>query len=458
MSSDSPTIFISYSHRDERLKERLATHLSVLRGRLDVWDDRRLRAGDNWYAEIEAAIESADVAVMLISADFLSSDFISKEEVPRLLKRLQEDGLAMVPILVRSCAWKEIPWLSAMQIRPTNARPLTALKGNAREDALSALTVEIVELAGKKTPPNEPAANAAATDAPPMEPPESVAAADDPPKTSKAEQISVEAPLEPSLAWANQLGRDTAGDWASVEMVGIKQRLRWIPPGEFIMGSPESEVGRHDDEGPTHKVTLTHGYWLAETPCTQALWQAVMRENPSHYKSPQRPVENVSFEDCQQFIERLNQQIPGLAARLPSEAEWEYACRAGTSGATWNGELQIVNRESPVLESIAWYCGNRGLGVEDGPRGVGQKRPNPWGLYDMLGNVFEWCQDGWRSYAQRPEVDPEEQEGAVRVARGGSWLSRGRLVRAAYRQPRLLSAQAVHQGFRLVLGPKRGAR
>ena len=119
------------------------------------------------------------------------------------------------------------------------------------------------------------------------------------------------------------------------------QRFRWIQPGSFVMGSPEEENGRYDDETP-HQVNLSQGYWLADTACTQALWQAVMGNNPSQFKGENRPVDSVSWNDVQQFIETLNQQQPGLNLRLPSEAEWEYACRAGTTGAfNFEGELSL---------------------------------------------------------------------------------------------------------------------
>jgi len=235
----------------------------------------------------------------------------------------------------------------------------------------------------------------------------------------------------------------------------VAQRLRWIPPGSFVMGSPESEAGRYDDEG-QHEVTLTEGCWLGETPVTQALWQAVMGANPSRFKSADRPVEQVSWDDCQQLVKALNDMVPGLEARLPTEAEWEHACRAGTTTATWAGDLEILGRNNaPLLDSIAWYGGNCGVDFEladgwdttgeyweekqyDFSRGgthpVGRKEPNPLGLYDMLGNVYEWCADWYGPYQAEPVTDPRGPDvGASRVVRGGGWVSIARYVRAAYR-------------------------
>jgi len=146
-----------------------------------------------------------------------------------------------------------------------------------------------------------------------------------------------------------------------------------------------------------------------------------LSDNPSRFQGEDRPVERVSWEDCQGFIERLNAQLPGLGSRLPTEAQWEYACRAGTKTA-WYGE---------ELETIAWYAANSGN--ETHP--VKQLEPNAWGLYDMLGNVDEWCYDGRRDYADAAQVDPVGpiNADAGRVIRGGGWLYSAQGVRAACR-------------------------
>jgi formylglycine-generating enzyme required for sulfatase activity len=146
-----------------------------------------------------------------------------------------------------------------------------------------------------------------------------------------------------------------------------------------------------------------------------------MGTNPSHFKGEERPVDRVSWEDCQRFIERLNGQLPGLALSLPTEAQWEYACRAGTETA----------RYAENLEAIAGYEGNSGSETH----AVGQLQPNAWGLYDMLGNVDEWCYDGRRDYTEETQVDPvgPTDAGANRVIRGGGWSLPARVVRAAFR-------------------------
>lgn len=147
--------------------------------------------------------------------------------------------------------------------------------------------------------------------------------------------MSAETPLLRGAipAWACEVGEDQFGPYATVDVAGVRQCLRWIPPGTFMLGSPADEVGRSDDEV-QRRVTLTGGYWIADTPVTQALWQAVMGENPATFVDPARPVEGVSGQDATRFVSRLNGRVPGLLARLPSEAEWAAACRAGVLTAS----------------------------------------------------------------------------------------------------------------------------
>lgn len=139
--------------------------------------------------------------------------------------------------------------------------------------------------------------------------------------------------------WASAWGQDQYGPWCAFQVEEVEQRMRWIPPGRFRMGSPADEGGRFDREGPQHDVELTQGFWFFETPCTQALWTAVMGDNPSHFKGTRRPVEQMSWEDCQAFIHTFNQRFPELPLTLPTEAQWEYACRAGTEGARYHFHL-----------------------------------------------------------------------------------------------------------------------
>src|SRR5208337_3266628 len=228
--------------------------------------------------------------------------------------------------------------------------------------------------------------------------------------------------------WAEDWGRDPFGAWAAFQVGGVTQKLRWIPPGKFVMGSPDHEEGRWDDEGPQHEVAIDSGFWMFETPCTQALWEAVMGKNPSRFLGPERPVERVSCEDVKDFLTRNAAMIPGLRLGLPTEEQWEYACRAGSAAGRYGD-----------LDQIAWYSENSG--GETHP--VALKQPNGWGLHDMLGNVWEWCADAYWEYGTG-----KSGASAHRVFRGGSWGDDALYVRAAYRRHRGPSSRYNYLGFR----------
>lgn len=274
-------------------------------------------------------------------------------------------------------------------------------------------------------------------------------------------------------AWAQEIGRDAYGLYAIVEIRGQKasagakvvvQRLRYIEAGHFRMGSPASEPERPQNEGPQHPVTLSAGFWLADSACTQALWEAVMGRNPSHFHAkngggPQHPVEQVSWNDVQGFLRALEKRLPGVIAGLPSEAEWEYACRAGTSTAFSFGD-QITAEQVNYAGNRPYAGGSQGL-YRESTVPVRSLPANAWGLYEMHGNVWEWCADGQREYGERDEIDPRGPEGeavAARVLRGGSWIngawrarSAGRLVVAPVRVVR-------SDGFRFSLRSTSPAR
>ncbi len=263
------------------------------------------------------------------------------------------------------------------------------------------------------------------------------------------QQLRIERLARPS--WAVGMGQDRYGLYADQELKGITQRFRWINPGTFLMGSPKDEPERLDGER-QHQVTLTQGYWLADSACTQALWQAVMGENPSHFKdNPDNPVENVSWDDVQAFIQRLNRSLPGLSARLPSEAEWEYACRAGTStpfsfGKNITTEQVNYDGNYPYPGGAKGECREKTLPVKSLPA-------NPWGLYEMHGNVWEWCVDWYGDYESRLVIDPTgPREGSGRVLRGGSWYSYARRTRSADRSRDTPAERYGRSGFRLALG------
>jgi formylglycine-generating enzyme len=204
--------------------------------------------------------------------------------------------------------------------------------------------------------------------------------------------------------WAVAWGEDAYGLWQAFEIGGVRQVMRWVPPGRFQMGSPSDEPERHEDET-EHEVTLTRGFWLAETACTQAPWRAVTGENPSRFtEDSENPVEQVSWDDCAAFVERANERPHGgLVLRFPTEAEWEYACRAGTRTPFGYGDELKTNQANYYRGYAHHRGGNRRLG---GTVSVRSFEPNHQGLYQMHGNVEEWCADWYGDYPRGPVLDP----------------------------------------------------
>jgi len=251
---------------------------------------------------------------------------------------------------------------------------------------------------------------------------------------------------------------------------GVWLEMVLIPPGEFVMGSPDSDKSAISREKPQHRVRITKPFYLGKFPVTQEQWEAVSGNspsfikgptNPSHFQGPKRPVERVNWDDCQVFLSKLNEKTGGQGSKfaLPTEAQWEYACRAGSTTRYCFGD-----KESGLGE-YAWY--KTPFGLETHP--VGEKKPNGWGLYDMHGNVWEWCQDWFDDgyYARSPVDDPTgPPAGSRHVIRGGGWLKGGNGVdrdggwgnlagscRSANRNRLQASYRIVNLGFRVARVP-----
>ncbi len=225
-----------------------------------------------------------------------------------------------------------------------------------------------------------------------------------------------------------------------------------IPAGSFIMGSPSNEAGRDNDER-QHQVTLTKEFYIQTTELTQGQWKAVMGGNPSWFSDcgDDCPVEKVSWNDVQEFIRRLNQKEGIDKYRLPTEAEWEYAARAGSTTAFANGGItELVCGHDSNLDAMGWYCGNSGKMTHP----VAQNKPNAWGLFDMHGNVWEMCQDRFGKYPSGVVTDPKgPASGTYRVDRGGSWVSFARYGRSASRRGYTPHFRVNRLGFRLARTP-----
>ena len=222
---------------------------------------------------------------------------------------------------------------------------------------------------------------------------------------------------------------------------GISIEMVKVEAGSFNMGATSEMQAPYEVEKPVHRVTLTNNYYIGKYEVTQALWQAVMGSNPSHFKGDDLPVEQVSWNDCQDFISKLN-AMTGKRFRLPTESEWEYAARGGNKsrGYQYSGSYNI--------DDVAWYSDNSGSKTH----AVGTKEPNELGIYDMTGNVWEWCQDWYDSYSSFPQTNPiGAVSGSYRVCRGGSWYDSAGYCRSSYRYYYAPDCRGYYLGFRLVL-------
>jgi formylglycine-generating enzyme len=263
--------------------------------------------------------------------------------------------------------------------------------------------------------------------------------------------------------WANAWGDDQYGLWADLTVNGVTQCMRWIEPGSFVMGSSDSErrnmkgdssedeerlrgLANSAHEIPQHTVEISTGFWLADTPCAQAFWFAIIGFNPSQFHEGEgaelRPVENVDWNAVTVFLAALASLVPEASVTLPTEAQWEYACRADTQTAYWWGNEADKTRAniSHALQRTSE---------------VKRYAANPWGLFDVHGNVWEWCADSPRDYSFHSNPDPKGSEDRAvrrfRVRRGGAWDHSAGYARSAYRSVQVTLDTWDCGGFRLAL-------
>lgn len=252
------------------------------------------------------------------------------------------------------------------------------------------------------------------------------------------------------------LNQGEVGKVIEIKLPGnVVMKFCWCPPGSFMMGCPESETGRSDDEKQV-PVGISKGFWMAQTEVTQGQWEAVMGSNPSYFQGAELPAETVSWEDAQEMVKKLNASVSlpeGWKYALPSDAQWEYACRAGTAsvyhfGDVLNGTQANCDGDHPYGTTVQGP--NLGKTAK-----VGSYAANQWGLQDMHGNVWEWCSD-WKGSKLAGGVDPMgPSTGDERVLRGGSWVIGAILCSAGYREGGEPGLQITDVGFRLALVPSR---
>ena len=264
---------------------------------------------------------------------------------------------------------------------------------------------------------------------------------------SEGQTMSISGTLSSNTAsssngYASSSSLSSGGNTISIPVKkGISIEMVKVEAGTFMMGATSEMENPYSWEKPVHQVTLPHDYYMGKYEVTQALWKTVMGSNPSYFKGDDLPVEEVSWEDCQEFISKLNSMI-GRKFRLPTEAEWEYAARGGkkSRGYQYGGSSNISD--------VAWYDGNSGSKTHP----VGMKQANELGIYDMSGNVYEWCQDWKGSYVNSSQTNPTGAvSGSYRVYRGGSWYYDARYCRSSYRNSGAPGCRLNRLGLRLVL-------
>jgi len=485
-------VFTIYAREDARLLSELLSQLKPLEisGRIKVWSDREINPGVQWEQEIVSHLDTADIILILVSPAYYNSEYIHRVEIKRAVERHQRGEATVLPIIVRPCSFEDDPVVSSLQVLPTDGKAVTddehwrsqdkawldVINGvkrtlsklrddeNRREQAV--FVAEKKEERERKTAAPLPWGRYAAvgggalalllavwflpkmfqgdnsdgvtfshpvTDTTLNEPTVSDNLKRD--SSPASQPIQVEKPTEAktsSSPASNEEKPSTINPPPSA--INFSYPMERIAGGTFTMGSHESEVGRNSDEC-QHEVTVK-SFSMGKFEVTQAQWKAIMGNNPSRFKGCDNcPVETVSWDDVQEFIKKLN-AVTGDNYRLPTEAEWEYAARGGNKTQYY----KYAGRDSP--DNVAWHSANSGQKTHP----VGSKAPNELRLYDMSGNVSEWCQDKYGPYLGCSK--PKEMTSS-RVLRGGSWGDNPDYCRAGYRFSWYPYNHDIALGFRL---------
>lgn len=382
-------LFISYSHRDREWVDRLKTMIRPLvrAEDLKLWDDSQIPPGARWREEIEKALSSAKVALLLVSDEFLASEFVTNSELPPLLEAAQREGLVILWVCLSPCFVEFTPIHDFQAVVPPS-QYLDGMGPLEQKEALKTIARSARDALATSPPVapvlEPPIATTSPTSSEPTTRPAAVLTPEPAGRTDGAPW-----PLQPIRATSSVLLRE-GNRWkqqrTSLEMEGYREELApgvtitmvRIPAGSFRMGSPQEEEGRSDDEGPQHEVRLD-GFFLGQTLITQAQWQVVagwekverdLEPDPSQFKGVNRPVENMSWFAAMEFCSRLSQRT-GRSYGLPSEAQWEYACRAGTTTPFHFGET--------ITPELANYDANHAYG--DGPKGAYREQTTDVGTF-----------------------------------------------------------------------------
>ena len=359
-------IFLCHSSGDKPEVRNLYKRLSS--DGFDPWlDEENILGGQKWEFEIAKAVKNSDVVIVCLSHKAINKAGYVHKEIKYALDKADEqpeETISLIPLKLEECNVPE-------RLRHLHWIDFFEEKGYER------LTISLQKCAETITSGIDPESNLI---------------------QRHEELIYVEE-------------NETSINTIDMEFVLIQS-------GEFDMGSPANETGRYDNEGPVHHVTISEAFYLGKYEVTQKQWHEVMGDDPSHFKGDDLPVKNVSWDDVQEFIKKLNKKENTHKYRLPSEAEWEYAARAGTTTRYSFGDGNLK------LGEYAWYSENSG----DKTHPVCKKGANPWGLYNVHGDIWEWVQDEWHNTYDGAPADGsawEDGVSAVRVLRGGGWFSTG---------------------------------
>jgi formylglycine-generating enzyme required for sulfatase activity len=394
-------IFLSYASED-RMRVRLLVEGLIRQGWSVFWD-RHLPGGRTWQEVLEAELKAACALVVVWSENSIKRKWVMEEVHAGIRQRLP-----IFPVLIDAV-------LPPLEFRSKQTVNLSAWDGATNSFAFQTLVKNIRKILGQ-------------------------------PARLKALKPTTQETCEPEPA-APKLaeGQPEPEPRVIKELTNsLGMQFVLIPAGAFSMGTGIEAEG-DEDEHPQRQVTLSQPFYLQTTPVTQGQWQRLRGENPSffHECGEDCPVENVSWNDAQEFIKKLNQMEKTDQYRLPTEAQWEYACRAGSAWSFCFGD------DEAELGKYAWYEGNS----QKSPHPVGRLKPNARGLYDMHGNVYEWCQDWYGEYHPGPVTDPKgPSSGKYRVLRGGSWDGDAGDLRSAYRLRFHPGYRYGHVGFRVARG------
>jgi len=389
-------IFLSYKSED-KLKAQIIAGALKQKG-YSVWWDRVIPPGRTFDEVIEENLNSSKCVVVLWSGKSIKSKWVITEAGEG-----DSRGI-LIPVLIEEVK-------PPLAFRRIEAAKLIDWDGSLSDDEFELLLGSLERILGAST----------GVQASEIEQPD-----EDKPLSKKKEK-SRTSPEKEDKTFTNSLG----------------MKFALIPGGGFGMGSPPDEDGRWNSESPVHTVNITKPFYLGIYPVTQKEWQSVMGKNPSYFKGDRLPVEQVSWKDVQEFIKKLNEKEGVDTYRLPSEAEWEYAARAGTTTRYSFGD------NDSNLGDYAWY--NKNSGGKTHPEG--EEKPNPWGLSDMHGNIWEWVQDKWHNNYNGAPLDGsawESGESSFRVCRGGSWLDKAGDCRSASRHYHDADDRNNDHGFRLL--------